>query len=271
MLKKVFAYIFLLLGVFVSIFPFYFMFAAATNSNREILRNPPSLLPGGNLLQNFASLNDKINILRVVGNSMFEAVLYTALSIILFSMAGYAFAKYDFKGKNAIFMIIMLCMMLPPEVLYVPMFKMMAALGWVNSYQAILLPPLANAFGIFLMRQNMLSFPDSVLEAARIDGLNEVQIFFKMVVPNVKAAISALGIYMFMSCWNSFMWPLIILGEKDMYTLPVALAFLDGIPNKKDYGAMMLAASIAIIPIMLIYLAFQKQFISGVMGGAVKE
>lgn len=271
MLKKILVYIFLVFGVFASVFPFYFMFIAATNSNREILRNPPSLLPGSYLAQNIASLNDKINVLRVVCNSMLVAVLYTAISIILFSMAGYAFAKYSFKGRNIIFMIMMLCMMLPQEVLYVPMFKMMAALGWANTYQSILLPPLANAFGVFLMRQNIRAFPNSVLEAARIDGLNEVRIFFKIVVPNVKAAISALGIYMFMSCWNSFMWPLIILGEKDMYTLPVALAFLDGIPNKKDYGAMMLAASIAIIPIMLIYLAFQRQFISGVMGGAVKE
>jgi len=135
----------------------------------------------------------------------------------------------------------------------------------------VVLPGLANAFGIFLMRQNMLSFPASLIEAARIDGYGEMGIFFRVVLPNMKPAVGALGIYMFMSMWNNFMWPLIILGTKSMYNFPVALSMLDGVVWRKDYGVIMLATSLATLPILLIFLIFQKQFVAGVMGGAVKE
>ncbi len=269
--KKIGAYLFLAVGVLITLFPFYFMFTSATNSNQEILRNPPSIMWGDNLVNNFNHLNERIDVLRVTGNSLFVAIAFTAISVLIFSMAGYALAKYNFKGKKLLFGFIMVSMMLPSQVLYVPLFKLMNLWGWADSYQALLLPPLANAFGIFLVRQNVLAFPNGLMEAARIDGLSEIGIFFKIVIPNIKATLSALGIYMFLSSWNNFMWPLIILGEKKMYTLPVALQFLDGIPNKKDYGMMMLAASISVLPIMIIYLFLQKHFMIGVTGGGIKE
>ncbi len=271
MIKKTITYISLSLAAFISLFPFYFMFISATNSNSQILNSPPSLFFGSNLIANFITLNERINIARVLFNSLFAATSFVMLSLLFFSMAGYAFAKYDFRFKKFLFSIILLSMMLPPEVLYVPMFKLMILLGWTDSYKALIFPPLANAFGIFLMRQNMLGFPNSVIEAARIDGVGEIGIFFKVIIPNMKSAIAALGIYMFMANWNSFMWPLIVLGTDEMYTFPVALSVLDGMPNKKDYGMMMLGASLAVIPIIAIYLSFQKHFINNVLGGAVKE
>ena len=269
--KRILTYLFLAVAVVVALFPFFYMFVCATNSNTEILRIPPSVTVGTHLLENFKTLDDKIDILRVTFNSLFVALIYTGLTLLLHSMAGYAIVKYRFRGRAFAFGIIMLTMMLPQEVTYIPRFSLLSKMGWANTYQALILPALANSFGIFLMRQNILAFPDSLLEQARIDGCGEIRTFFSIVLPNLKPALGALGIYMFMSSWNSFMWPLIILGTKKMYTFPVALAMLNGNPWRKEMGVIMLASAIAILPIMLIFLLFQKQFIAGIMGGAVKE
>ena len=180
-------------------------------------------------------------------------------------------AKFDFKGKGLIFSFIMVSMMIPPQVMYVPLFQLFVATGMTNTYTAVILPALANAFGIFLMRQNMMNFPTALVEAARIDGYSEFGIFCRIVLPNVKPALSALVIYMFTSMWNNFMWPLIVLETKDMYNFPVALAVLDGNPTNKDFAVILLATAIATLPILIIFMVFQKQFVAGVMGGAVKE
>lgn len=266
---KIFTYAFLGIVVFMSLFPFYLMFVSSTLSNNEILSESPRMIFGTNLMQNIQNLNERINIVKVLFNSIFITLTYTALSLILHSMAGYALAKFDFKGKTIIFGVILATLMIPFQVLLIPLFKMMNGIGWQNTYQAVIIPSLANAFGIFLMRQNMLSFPNSLIEAARIDGCGEFSIFFKIVLPTLKPAIGALGIYNFMAQWGNFMWPLIILSTKDKYTLPVALAALEGL-QRKDYGMIMLGSTIATIPIMIIFLIFQRQFVSGMLGGSVK-
>lgn len=264
-------YIVLIVAAFISLFPFYFMFVSATNTNAEILSATPRLFFGTNLGENLKNLNERLNLGRVLFNSIVMTVTYTLLAMLIHSMSGYALAKFNFKGKNLIFGIIMLTMMIPGQVMYVPLFKLMNNIGWANTYQAVILPGLAGAFGMFLMRQNMLAFPTSLIEAARIDGYGEFAIFMKVVMPSMKPALSAMGIYMFMSMWNSFMWPLIILGTKSMYNFPVALSMLEGVAWRKDYGVIMLATVFAVLPILLIFLLFQKQFVAGVMGGAVKE
>jgi lactose/L-arabinose transport system permease protein len=269
MMKKILTYAFLLIVVFLSLFPFYMMFNSATHTTGEILSLPPNLLPGDNLGENYANLVEKIDINRVVMNSLFIAFTYTFLSLFLDSMAGYALAKFDFRFKGIMFGIIIVTLMIPQQVLLVPLFRMMTAIGWQNTYKAVIIPSLANAFGIFLMRQNMMNFPTELMESARIDGCGELGIFFRIVMPTMRPALGALGIYNFMASWGSFMWPLIILSTKDMYTLPIALASLSGL-MRKDYGMIMLGASIATIPIMAIFLVFQRQFISGIMGGSVK-
>jgi len=265
-LVKLFIYLVLIIGVIISIFPFYMMFVSATHTSGEILKVPPMLTVGSNLINNYKTLQADINFWKVFFNSIFIASVYTFLAVFLSSMAGYAFAKYDFKGKNLFFSLILLLMMIPYQVLLVPQFILMTKLGWVGTYQAIILPGLANIFGIFLMRQNMLSFPNALIDAARIDGLGEFGIFFKIVLPNVKASLGALAIYMFMNQWNSFMWPLI----NNMYTFPVALAQLNG-TTRIDYGEIMFGASMSAIPIIIVFLIFQRQFISGILGGAIKE
>lgn len=269
-LTKLVSYTFLIAAAVISLFPFYLMFVSSTLTTGEILSIPPKLTIGTNLMENLANLKDKMNVGRVMFNSLYIAIVYTFLTLIINSMAGYALAKFNFKGKNLIFALIMGTMMIPSQVLYIPQFTMMTAFGWADKFRAVIVPALANAFGIFLMRQNMTSFPTSLIESARIDGYGEFSIFFKIVLPNMKPALGALGIYNFMSQWGNFMWPLIILSSSNMYTLPVALASLDGLMYK-DYGMMMLGASISTIPILIMFLVFQKQFISGLMGGAVKE
>lgn len=267
---KLLSYLFLIIALVISLFPFYLMFVSSSLTTGEILSIPPKLTIGTNLMENLANLKDKIDIGRVMFNSLFIAIVYTFLTLIINSLAGYALAKFDFKGRNLIFALIMGTMMIPAQVLYIPQFTMMTAIGWADKFRAVIIPALANAFGIFLMRQNMTSFPTSLIESARIDGYGEFSIFFKIVLPNMKPALGALGIYNFMSQWGNFMWPLIILSSSEMYTLPVALASLDGLMYK-DYGMMMLGATISTIPILIMFLVFQKQFISGLMGGAVKE
>lgn len=267
---KVFTFVILFAAVFVSLYPFYQMFVSSTLKTGEILKIPPTMSPGSNLAMNLKNLKDKINIGRVMLNSIFVATVYTFLTLIINSLAGYALAKFDFKGRNIIFVLIMGTMMIPAQVLYIPQFTMMTSIGWANKFRAVIVPALANAFGIFLMRQNMMSFPTSLIESARIDGYSELSIFLRIVLPNMKPALGALGIYNFMSQWGNFMWPLIILSTKDMYTFPVALASLDGLMYK-DYGMMMLGASISTIPVLVMFLLFQKQFIAGLMGGAIKE
>lgn len=271
MKKKVITYALLIIAVIVALFPFYFMFISASNSNAEILSAPPALTFGSHLADNIETLNSKIDIGRVLFNSLFVSLTFTILTIFIASMAGYALVKYRFRGRSLMFGVIMATMMIPAQSMYIPLFTMMNEIGWANSYQAVILPPLANAFGLFLMRQNFLSFPTTLIEAARIDGYNELQIFWRIVMPNMKPALAALGIYMFMSAWNNFMWPLIILGTKEMYTFPVALSMLEGNQWRRDYGVIMLAASITTLPIMAIFLAFQKHFVAGIMGGAIKE
>ncbi|MGN1166897.1 MAG: carbohydrate ABC transporter permease [Lachnospiraceae bacterium] len=268
---KIFCYVVLAIAAFLSLFPFYFMFVSGTNTNNQILSVPPKLTIGKELAENFAILTGKMDLLTSIWNTMFVSVVYTVLALLIFSAAGYALAKFDFKGKKIIFGFVMGSMMIPPLVMYVPLFEMMIKFNMTDNHWAVILPLLANAFGIFLMRQNMLNFPTALLEAGRIDGIGEIGLFFRIVLPNIKPALGALVIYMFTSMWNNFMWPLIILGSEEQYTLPIALAMLDGNPTNKNYAVILLATAVATLPILVIFLIFQKQFVAGVMGGAVKE
>ncbi|MDO4265459.1 MAG: carbohydrate ABC transporter permease [Eubacteriales bacterium] len=271
MIKKIGVYLLLILAAFLSLFPFYFMFVSGTNTNADILSAPPRLIPGSMLAQNFSVLIEKMDIFRVAFNTLFMSILFVLLAVLLYSAAGYVLAKFEFRGKGLIFGFIMVSMMIPPQVMYVPLFQMFISANMTNTYASVILPSLANAFGIFLMRQNMVNFPTALIEAARIDGYNEFQIYLRIVLPNIKPALSALVIYMFTSMWNNFMWPLIVLETKSMYNFPVALAVLDGNPTNKDFAVILLATAIATLPILIIFMLFQKQFVAGVMGGAVKE
>lgn len=267
--KKVIIYFLLGLGAIISLLPFYWMFVSATHSSGDIFSFPPQMWFGNNLIENITNLQENIGLIRVVFNSIFVTVVFTAGNVLISAMAGYAFSKYKFKGRNAIFFVVLLTLMFPPQARLIPLFKMMTSMDWVNTYQSVILPNLAYAFGIFLMRQNMMKVPDDLIDAARIDGCGEFKIFWKIVLPTMKPALAALGIYMFMFQWSRFMWPLIVLNSPEMKTIPVALSGLMGM-SRIDYGQIMVGTSVSTIPILIIFLFLQRHFVSGILSGSMK-
>jgi lactose/L-arabinose transport system permease protein len=263
-------YCLLALGVILSIGPFYWMLIGSTLPSGEIFHLPPKLLPGDYLAKNFQSLSESLGIAKIFWNSIVIAIVYTIASTFICAMAGYAFAKFQFKGKNFFFFIILFSLMIPFQVTLIPLFELMVSFNWLNTYQAIILPSLASPFAIYLMRQNMQAVPDSIIEASRVDGAGELTIFFSVILPVTRPALAAVAIFQFMSQWNSLLWPLITLNSKEMFTLPVALSSLIGMA-RIDYGQLMLGTTLSTIPIMIFFLVLQKQFISGILGGSVKE
>ncbi|WP_187374479.1 MULTISPECIES: carbohydrate ABC transporter permease [Gracilibacillus] len=270
LLQKIGLHAFLLVGIVVSLAPFYWMVVAATNPSGDVLSFPPKLIPGDYLVENFIGLSESIDILRALMNSIVIAGIFVVLSLFICSSAGYAFAKYKFKGSNLIFAAILLAMMVPYQATIIPLFQVFGSLNWINTYHAVFLPQLCYPFAIFLIRQNMKGIPDSLIEAARIDGAGELYIFFRIALPTMKPALAAVGIFLFTFQWNNFMWPLIVMTTQDNYTLPVALSTLAGL-NSIDYGQLMLGTAISVIPVMTVFLILQKHFVSGILGGAVKE
>jgi len=259
------------LGIFlvISIFPFYWMIVGATNTSDKMFSSPPSLIPGSEFMTNFTNLDTSIGIGRVLFNSLFTSIIYVVLALIISTLAAYALAKLDFKGKNLLFTIFLLSMMIPYQALLIPLFQMMSNVNLLDTYFALIVPQLCYPFAIFLMRQNFLAFPTELLEAGRLDGAGEFRIFFTIVLPTMKPALAATSIFLFMAQWNNFMWPLVAISSVDMYTFPIALSSLTGF-SFVDYGQVMMGVSLATIPIIILFLVLQKHFISGMLGGAVK-
>jgi multiple sugar transport system permease protein len=203
-------------------------------------------------------------------NSLYIGVVVT-LGILLFdSMAGYVLAKKRFPGRNFIFWLIISTMMIPSQVTLVPMFIMVRDLGLMDTHWALILPDLSMVFGVFLMRQFMFSIPDELIEAAKIDGASEWKTFWKIVLPLARPGLAALGIFTFMNVWNSFLWPIIVLNSAELYTLPVGLKTLQD-ANLADFKLLMSGAAIAAIPMIIVFLLFQRHFVKGLTLGGVKE
>ncbi|KQW06471.1 ABC transporter permease [Leifsonia sp. Root4] len=262
-------YLILIVASVLSILPFLWMVISSTHETKDLFVTPLPVLPGGELWNNLVRLQESINFSQVMLNSFVIAVIYTVFSAIISIMAGYGLAKFRFRGRGVLLAVVLVTMMIPMQVLLVPLFQMMASAGWIDSYQAVILPFLANAFGIFLMRQSFLDFPDTLIEAARIDGANELRTFYRIVLPVARPQIAALIIYTFISQWNAFIWPLLMLNTQDKYTVPVALNTMIGL-SRVDYSGLMLGSLLATLPLMILFLVFQKQFVSGLLGGAVK-
>lgn len=262
-------YLVLAVGSIVSLIPFLWMVIASTHPTSALFGTPLPVLPGGELLANLARLQAETNFSRVMANSLGLAVVYTVFSSMISVMAGYGLAKFRFRGRGVILGLILVTMMIPMQVLLVPLFQMMASLGWIDTYQAVIVPFLANAFGIFLMRQAFLDFPDALIESARIDGAREFRTFYRIVLPVARPQVAALVIYTFMTQWNAFIWPLLMLNTEDNYTVPVALNTMIGL-SRVDYSGLMLGSLIATLPLLVLFLVFQRQFIAGLLGGAVK-
>ena len=270
--RKITMYIFLITVAVVMTFPFYVMLVMATHTTAEINRTPPPIFFGNNLLNNFASMIKAVNIVQAFVNSLIISASFTILTLLFCSMGGYAFAMYRFPGRKALFSILLGTMMIPWTATIIPWYIMMSRFGWINNFLALIIPNCASAFGIFWMRQYCFNnVPPELLDAAKIDGCPEWTIFFRIVTPVLKPAYAALGIMTFVGAWNNFMNPLLILKDKALQTLPLMLRYMVGDPRRgTDMGSLMLANTLAVLPMLIVFLAASKQFMSGLTAGAVK-
>jgi len=264
------SYIFLLTIVVLVMIPLYWMIVAATIPQSEFFTWPPRLLPGFEWFSNFQALQENVDFVRSMGNSIIISVSYTALSLVLCSMAGFAFAKYEFRFKEPLFYFILATLVLPIQLLIIPLFLLITQLGWTNSYLAVILPWAANPLGIFLMRQNMKAIPDSLLESARMDGATEFQLYYKIALPTMLPSLAALSIILFLNQWQAFLYPLVVLQDPQMYTIPLALADLVG-AQRVYFDQIMVATSLAVTPIFVVFLTMQQYFIKGILSGSVKQ
>ena len=219
---------------------------------------------------NYRNLWKTVPYNRYFINSVFIATASTLLTLFFCSLGGYAFAKYRFRGQKILFGILLASMMVPFQVLLVPLFGLMYDIGWLNSYKAIIIPFSVGAFGVFLMRQFIVTIPSELLDAARIDGCSEFGIYYRIVLPIIKPALGALTIYSFLGSWNGYLWPLIILRDEVKYTLPIGLANLVG-TYRQDYGMLMAGTLLSLMPIVILFLAMQREFVQGITLGSVKE
>jgi multiple sugar transport system permease protein len=203
-------------------------------------------------------------------NSLGIAAAVTALSLLINSLAGYGFARFRFAGRDRIFAVLLGALVIPAQVTMLPLFLMVRELGLVNTYAGVLVPGLASIFGIFLVRQHALAIPQSLLDAARIDGAGEWRIYRSVVVPAIRPVLITLGVFTFMGTWNDFLWPLIVLSDARRYTLPVALANLLG-EHVQDAELMMAGAVLTVLPVVVMFLALQRYYVAGIVSGAIKE
>ncbi|KRC60565.1 ABC transporter permease [Agromyces sp. Root81] len=257
-------------GSIVMILPFYWLIIATTYPSSEIFSSPPNLLPGPAFFDNLSGLLTETLFGRAIGNSVLVASVYTVLGLVVCTAAGYAFAKFEFRGRGVLFGAVLVTLALPSQVTLVPLFQIMVTLGWLDTYQALILPSLAMPFGIFLMRQTMLAVPDELLQAARVDGAGEFRVFSRIVLPTVRPAIAALAIFLFLGQWNEFVYPLVVLRTPESFTIPVSLASLQGI-GTTDYGQLMTGTLLSVLPILVLFLFLQRHFVAGILAGAVKQ
>ncbi|NNE08071.1 MAG: carbohydrate ABC transporter permease [Gemmatimonadetes bacterium] len=253
----------------VTIAPLLWMVGASLMPVGEAASYPPRFIPSRPTFEHYVALFTRLDLARNFFNSVFITVTATIVSVIVNAMAGYAFAKLEFGGRDRLFKFLLAGMMIPAQVGMLPLFLLLKNMGLVNTYLGIMIPSFASIFAIFLVRQYVLSVPDELLDAARMDGAGEFRIFWTIVLPIVRPILVTLAAFTFISAWNDFMWPLIILSDEAKYTLPVALANLAG-EHVQDTELMMAGAMITIAPVLIVFLFFQRVYYQGIMAGGVK-
>jgi len=264
------AYVLVAVGGLIMLAPFYFMFVFASHSRTEIFSLPPPLFFGDDFLLNVKILTERIPFWRSLGWSLYVALASTALTLLFCSMGGYAFAMFEFRFKQALFLLVMGTMLIPSFLGMIPTFMIMDALGWIDQPRALYIPGAASAFGIFLMRQFIsTSIPKDLVEAARLDGCSELGIYWRIVLPLLKPALGTLGLITFIASWNNFIGPLIVMRSPDMYTLPLALRSMQS-PVNTEWGAVMAGSAIATLPLLVLFAISSRRLIDGLTAGAVK-
>ncbi|RPE81487.1 carbohydrate ABC transporter permease [Vulcaniibacterium tengchongense] len=252
-----------------SLAPLLWMLSVSFMQPGEASHFPPPLLPSDPTVHNYRELFARAGMGRYLLNSFAIASTATLIALLLNTLAGYAFAKLRFAGRERVFRTLLAALVIPAQVTMMPLFLMLKQFGLVNSYAGAVVPLMASVFGVFLVRQYARSIPDELLEAARIDGAGEARIFFQIVLPVLKPILVTLAIFVFLGSWNDFMWPLIVLSDKDLYTLPVALATLSR-EHVQDNELMMAGSVVTVLPVLLLFLSLQRYYLQGLLVGSVK-
>ncbi|MBP1043610.1 carbohydrate ABC transporter permease [Vagococcus sp. BWB3-3] len=253
-----------------SLLPLAWLITNSLKTSADIYKMPPDILPKSLYLDNYKELFNNQPALRWTFNSFFVSFVTTGLSVIFSSAAAYAFAKLTFKGKNFLFTLFIGSLMIPKETFIVPLFKIVVAFNWVDTYQSLIIPNLAACFGVFMLKSFFESIPDSIRESAKLDGANELTIFWKLMLPIAKPGIGALFILNFVTFWNDYLWQLLMARSKEMNTLTVGVAGLMQEINP-NMGLKVAGAAVAALPMIVIFILFQKYFTKGIAAGAVKE
>ncbi len=256
-------------GALLTLAPLLWMVSASLMPAGEANTFPPRLVPSVPTLAHYRDLFTRLELMRYFLNSLVIAVSATLVSVLVNSMAGYAFAKLRFGGRERLFQMLLAAIVIPAQVGMLPLFLMLRGMGLVNTTLGVIVPFMAGVFGIFMIRQYALSIPDDLLDAARVDGAGEARIFWTIVLPVLKPILVTLAVFTFLSAWNDFMWPLIVLSDDAKYTLPVALASLSG-EHVQDTELMMAGSVLTILPVVILFIALQRAYMRGVMMGSVK-
>jgi cellobiose transport system permease protein len=265
-------YITLIAAIVLAIFPIYFMLVGASRTNDAINAVPPPLVPGGNFIANLSTVwaNTDANIGTGLFNSVIVSSAVTLSTVFFASLAGFAFAKLRFRGKNALLLFIIGSMMVPVQLGIIPLYLMMIKFGWHNHIQSLIVPFLVSGFGIFMMRQyTAQAIPDELIEAARVDGCNTFRIYWNVVVPALLPAGAVLAIFTFMQTWNDFMWPLVAMQDTTNPTVQISLRSL-GTGYYTDYAQVFAGTAVAVVPLLIVFIVFGRQIIGGIMEGALK-
>jgi len=263
------AYVLLAVMAILSIFPLYWTMVAASTDNTRVSQTPPPFLPGPNLFSNLARAWDEAAMGKAMVNSLIVAGVIALSTVLFATLAGFAFAKLRFKGRNILLMLVIGTMMVPPQLGVVPLFMMMSELGWSQQLPAVIFPTLVSAVGVFFMRQYLSeALPDELVEAGRVDGAHSLRIFWSIVLPVARPAMAVLFMITFVHAWNDFFWPFVVLDMTNP-TVPVALTQLSA-GYVRDQSLIMAGALLGTLPLLAMFIVFGRQIVSGIMAGAVK-
>jgi multiple sugar transport system permease protein len=260
----------LTIALVATLVPFVWMFLGSVKTEAELRQRPPTWWPQTFTWDSFAAWFGRLDIGTFFVNSVVVAAFTVLGTLVFCSLVGYALAKLDFPGKRVVFTLVLVTLMVPGVVTFVPLFVVVSKLGMVSTYPALILPFLAGPLGVFLMRQFILDIPDSLIEAARIDGAGELRIFLRVVMPLCGPALATLAILTFLGSWNNFLWPLVVAQSEDMYTLPVALSLYSVGQNSTNYGVLLAGSVLIITPVLLLFVALQRYFIQGIAATGIK-
>lgn len=266
---EILIHLMLALGAVTMLLPFIWMLSTSFKPPEEVITWPPQFIPRNPTFANYKEAFSAVPLMRFFLNSMIISTVSTASIILTSSISGFVFAKYKFPGRNLIFMVILATSMVPFQSYMIPFYLMVSRLGWISTYQGLVLPLLVMAFGIFFMRQNIVSIPDELMDAARIDGCSEFRIYWQIILPLSKSAMAALAIFAFKNAWADFIWPLLITNDINLYTMELGLGMFQH-RFTVDYGAITAASLVSILPIITFFIIFRRQIIEGVTLTGIK-